>query len=65
MKPMQTEMDLEKEKTKPLKCCYWLVMGLVVIFIFSQSSRALYCGNKIIIITGNYDQREIRAKIKG
>ena len=33
-------------------------------YIFSIL-ESLYCGNKIIIITGNYDQREIRAKIKG
>ena len=39
MKLIQSETDLEKNKTKPLKCCYWLVIGLVVIFIFSQSSR--------------------------
>lgn len=36
-----------------------------MISIFSLSSGVLYCGNKIIIITGNYDQGEIRAKIKG
>ena len=45
----------KKKQQKTLKCCYGLVIGLVVIFIFSLSSRALYCGNKIIIITGNYD----------
>lgn len=52
-------------KRKPLKCCYWLVIGLVVIFIFSLSSRVLYCGNKIIIITGNYDQRKLEPKLRG
>lgn len=34
-------------------------------FTFSLSSRALYCGNKMIIITGNYDREEKGAKVKG
>lgn len=65
MKLVRREKDLQEKKKNPPKCCYWLVIGLVVISIFSLSSGVLYCGNKIIIITGNYDQGEIRAKIKG
>lgn len=36
-----------------------------MIFVFSLSSGVLYCGNKIIIITGNYDQRKLEPKLRG
>ena len=51
----QRGRDLQGKKQKNPQKCYWLAIGLVVIFILSLSSGVLYCGNENIIITGNYD----------
>lgn len=65
-KKAQTEgKRLAEKQTKNPRKCYWLAIGLVVIFILSLSSGVLYCGNENIIITGNYDRKELRAKTKG